>query len=119
MVCLACQLATTFPARGPSSVGPTQERRAGMSVPTRGMRVLLLVATVSSSLALGHGSAFAATAAPRLMFAGHSYGTWVAGAGANAGKTANVVMWCRTKPGIHHSNSLASANVPGALAVGE
>jgi hypothetical protein len=60
-----------------------------------------------------------ATTAHRYMFAGHGYVTSVSGGGLNAGKTANVVMWCRTKPGIHHQNSVASVDVPGALTAGE
>jgi len=86
----------------------------------RGTRVAVLVAVIAGSVFVGHGSAGAVVrSGPRYMYAGHGYGTYIAGGGVKVGKTANVVMWCRTKPGIHHSNSVGSVQVPGVLQVGE
>ena len=82
------------------------------------LRLLVLVTMVGGSLVMGHGSSSAATA-PRLMFSGHGYATYVGGGGVSPQKTANVVMWCHTKPGQHHSNSIASVNVAPALTAGD
>jgi hypothetical protein len=84
------------------------------------VRILAVLTVLSASMVLGHGSASAASKSnPRFMFAGHGWGTSASGGGFKAGKTANVVMWCRTKPPIHASNSAASVKVPGALDIGE
>src|SRR5436309_6311398 len=88
-----------------------------MALRVRGMSLLVFLTMVATSFAGGHASA--ANAAPRLMFSGHGYATYVGGGGVAPQKTANVVMWCHTKPGQHHSNSVASVSVPPALTAGE
>jgi hypothetical protein len=89
-----------------------------MGIRLRGARVALLVALVSGSVFASVGSSQAAAPASRYMFAGHAFGTYAAGGGVNTGRSANVVMWCRTKPGIFHANSVASVSVPGVVDVG-
>src|SRR5437764_355039 len=83
------------------------------------LRVALVVMAVGAAMVAAPGTGSAATTSHRYMFAGHGFATSVSGGGVNAGKTSNVVMWCRTKPGIHHQNALASVSVPGALSAGE
>ncbi|MHB8660300.1 MAG: choice-of-anchor P family protein [Solirubrobacteraceae bacterium] len=74
----------------------------------------VLVALAALSVGVSAGEAQAATG-----FAGNGYGTYAnVGNTVLAGPSAFVALGCTTATGIHHTNTVASVNIPNLAATG-